>query len=313
MPLTYNTLNSLTREDVIKKVTDNIFNATPVLRWFKKNQVTGKSGTKLQAPVSYARNSNTGWYSGADIFLTNDIETVTKAEVNWKDIYMSVVVTGDDKDQNRGKNAVVDMVDYKLENARESLSYQLTAGIFSDGTGTGNKQLTGLKAAVDDGTNYATYAGIERLTDATWWKAKYTALSDYISLEAVQSMYGDLTDGEKKPDLIVTTQDVWDDLWELITPIQRTTSEKMSVNYGFDMINFNGCPVVVDAQCTAGYMYFLNSKFIKLYPMDGYDDPKWSGWKEPTNQDVAVGQFIWKGNMLATNCRYLGRIVSITT
>lgn len=313
MALTYNTLNSLTREDVIKKVSDNIFNATPVLKWMKKHQKTGKSGTKLQAPIQYARNSNTGWYKGADTFLTNDLQTATKAEVEWKDIYMSVVVTGDDKDQNQGKNAVVDLVEYKLENARESLSYQLTAGIFSDGTGSGNKILTGLKAAVDDGTNVATYAGIERLTDATWWKAKYTALSDYISLPAMQSMFGDLTDGEKKPDLIVTTQDIWDDLWELITPIQRSTSEKMSVDYGFTMINFNGCPIVVDAQCPTGEMYFLNSRYLNLYPLNGYNEPKWTGWKEPTNQDVAVGQFIWKGNILCTNCRYQGRIVSITT
>ena len=313
MALTYDTLNSLTREDVIKKVTDNIFNATPVLKWFKKNQKTGKSGTKLQAPVEYARNTNTGWYSGADTFLTNDIQTATKAEVGWKDIYVSVVMTGDDKDQNKGKNSVVDLVEYKLNNARKTLSYQLTAGIFSDGTGTSNKQLTGLKAVVDDGTNIATYANIERLTDATWWKAKYTAVSDYISLAVMQSMYGDLTDGEERPGLIVTTQDIWDDLWELITPIQRSTSEKMSVDYGFTMINFNGTPVVVDAQCTTGQMYFLNSNYLKLYPMDGYNEAKWSGWKEPTNQDVGVGQFIYKANLLCTNCRYQGRLVSITT
>lgn len=313
MSLTYNTLNALTREDVIKKVYDNIFNATPVLKWFKKNQRTGYSGTKLQVPVRYARNTNTGWYSGADLFLTNDIETHTKAEVTWKDIYTSVVITGDDKDQNKGKNAVVNLLEEKLETARESLSYELTKGIFSDGTGTSNKQLTGLKAAVDDGTNTATYAGIERLTDATWWKAKYIALGDYISWAAMQAMYGDLTDGEIRPDLIVTTQDVWDDIWEILTPVQRDDSNKLAGSYGYRSINFNGTPIVVDAQCPAGEMYFLNSKFIKLYPMAGYENFKWTGWKQPTNQDVAVGQFIWKGNLLATNCRYLGRIVSITT
>jgi hypothetical protein len=161
-------------------------------------------------------------------------------------------------------------------------------------------------------TNTATYAGIERLTDATWWKAKYTALSDYISLSAMQSMFGDLTDGQEKPDLIVTTQDIWDDLWELITPIQRETSEKLSVNYGYTMINFNGCPVVVDAQCPSGEMYFLNTSHIKLYPLDGYENVRWGGWKEPVNQDVAVGQFLWKGQLACDNCRYVGRIVSIS-
>ena len=313
MALTYNTLNSVTREEVIRDVTDNIFNATPVLKWLRSNQVTGKSGTKLQVPVSYARNTNAGSYSGADNFLANSIETATKAEFNWKDYYVSVVFTGDEKDQNKGKNAVVDVIDHKLENARMTMTYQLTTGLFSAGTGNSNKDLTGLLAAVDDGTGTATYGGIERLTDATWWKAKKTALSDYISLAAMQSMYGDLTDGEIRPDMIVTTQDVWDDLWEIITPIQRSDSEKMSANYGFRAITFNGTPVVVDAQCTAGYMYFLNSKFLKLYPLLGYENVKWTGWKEPVSQDVGVGQFLWKGQLACSNCRYQGRIDTITT
>lgn len=162
-------------------------------------------------------------------------------------------------------------------------------------------------------TGTGTYAGIERLTDATWWKAKQTALSDYISLEAMQSMYGDLTDGEERPDIIVTTQDVWDDLWELLTPIQRATSGQRSIDYGFRMIEFNGTPVVVDAQCTAGYMYFLNSRYLNLYPLAGYEDPKWTGFKEPLNQDMIVGQFIFKGNILCTNCRYQGKMTGITT
>lgn len=277
MALTYQTLNTLTREDVIKQVTDNIFNATPVLKWFKKNQKTGKSGRELHAPVEYARNTSTGWFSGSDTFTVADVETATKAVVGWKDIYVSVVVTGDDKDQNQGKNAVVDLVEYKLKNARKTLSYQLTSGIFSDGTSSSSKILTGLNAIVDDGSSVATYAGIERLTDATWWKAKYTALSDYISLAAMQSMYGDLTDGEEHPDIIITTQDVFDDLWELLTPVQRDNSRGYSAKYGYTAIEFNGVPVVVDAQCPSGTMYFLNSNYLNLYPLAGYNEPKWTG------------------------------------
>lgn len=307
------TLNAMTDPDVIKKVHDNIFNATPVLKEFRKKQKTGYGGTQLEAPIEYALNPNTGWYKGSETFLTNDIETATRAYVPWKDIYISVVVTGDDKDQNKGSSKrIANLVEHKLNNARKSLSYQLTNGIMSDGTGSGGKILTGLKAAVDDATNVATYAGINRATYA-WWKAKYSALSDYISWSAMQSMYGDLTDGEEHPDLIITTQDIWDDLWELATPTVRTDSEKSSMDYGFSHIKFNGAKIVVDAQAPSGEMYFLNTNYIKLYPMDGYEKPRWTGWKEPTNQDVAVGQFIWKGNILCTNCRYQGRIVSITT
>jgi hypothetical protein len=306
------TLNALTNEAVQKKVIDNIFNATPTLKEFKSKQETGYAGTKLQIPVEYALNSNRGWYRGSDTFLTNNVETATHLEFEWVDSYVSIVITGDDKDKNQGKEAIVNLLNHKLNNGRKSMSYLLTSGIFADGTGTGNKEMTGLKSAVDDGTNIATYGGLARGT-YTWNKAKYTSLGDYISWPAMQSMYGDLTDGEEKPQLIITTQDVWDDLWELATPTIRSDSNKSSIDYGFEHIKFNSAKIIVDAQTPTGQMFFLNQTYLKLHPLKGYESPKWTGWKEPLNQDVAVGQFIWKGQLACSNCRYQGRIVSITT
>ncbi|MDD5501601.1 MAG: phage major capsid protein [Candidatus Omnitrophica bacterium] len=312
LTVTYDTVTALTNDAVIKTVTDNVFNSTPFLKWLKQHQKTGYSGNQLVAPVEHARNTSGGSYRGSDLFTTTDVDTATRAIINWSDYYQTVTITGDDKDFNRGKAAIINLIDYKMRNGRKSLSYNLTAGAFSDGTGNSSKDLVGLKAAVDDSTNISTYANISRSTD-TWWKAKYTALSDYISLSAMQSMYGDLTDNEDRPDAIITTQDVWDDIWELLTPIQRSDSEKMSVNYGFRTITFNGTPIWVDAQCPSGEMYYLNSAYINLYPLEGYEEPKWTGWKVPVNQDVAVGQLLWKGQLLCTNCAKQGRIVSITT
>lgn len=310
--ITYNTVRALTNDAVIKTVTDNIFMSTPLLKWLKTHQKTGYSGNQLVAPVEYARNTSGGSYRGSDLFTTTDVDTATRAIMAWSDYYQTVTVTGDDKDFNKGRAQIVNLIDYKLRNGRKSLSYNLTSGLFSDGTGNSSKDLVGLKAAVDDATNVTTYAGINRSTE-TWWKAKYTNLADYISLPAMQSMYGDLTDNEDRPDAIITTQDIWDDIWELYTPIQRSDSEKMSGSYGFRTISFNGTPIWVDAQCPAGMMFFMNSNYINLYPLEGYEEPKWTDWKEPVNQDVAVGQFLWKGQLLSTNCSKQGRIVGITT
>ncbi len=161
-------------------------------------------------------------------------------------------------------------------------------------------------------TNVATYGGIGRAAE-TWWKAKYTALSDYISLAAIQAIDGDLTDGQVRPQLRVTTQDVWDDIYELLTPYQRANADQLTAKFGFHTIIVNGIKIVVDAQCPSGEMYFLNFDFLHLRPHKRYAKFHFTGWKEPTNQDTKVGQHLWKGNLTCSNCRYQGRIVSITT
>ncbi|RJQ10663.1 MAG: phage major capsid protein [Bacillota bacterium] len=161
-------------------------------------------------------------------------------------------------------------------------------------------------------TNVATYGGISRSAE-TWWKAKYTALSDYISLEAIQAMVGDLTDGNIRPQLIITTQDVWDDIYTILTPYQRDYSDKETAKFGYQKIVISGIPITVDAQCPSGEMYFLNFDYLKWRPLAKYANFHFTGWKDPVLQDMMTAQLIWKGNLTCSNCRYQGRIVSIST
>ena len=105
-----------------------------------------------------------------------------------------------------------------MEVARLSLSDMFSEQLWGDGTGNNGKDITGIQAAVDDGTNVATYGGINRGT-YTWWKSQYfDAQNDVLSLGMINSMITKCTDGSERPDLIVTTPDLWDKLWELPKP-----------------------------------------------------------------------------------------------
>ena len=59
---------------------------------------------------------------------------------------------------------MIEMVESELDGARLTASDLLGIGLMGDGTGsvTSTKALDGLLAAVDDGTNYATYLGLSR-------------------------------------------------------------------------------------------------------------------------------------------------------
>jgi hypothetical protein len=283
-----------------------------MLQELRKRQRTYPGGLLIEEPLEYATNPNIGSYSGTDTFATADHEFATKAQFGMKDLYVSTVLTGDDLDKCSGPDAVLDLARSKMKNAERSLVKEFTRQLFTDGTGNSSKDITGLLAVCDDGTNVATYGGIPR-TAETWWKAKYTALSDYISIAAIQAMDGDLTDGQIRPQLRVTTQDIWDDLYELLTPYQRANAAELTAKFGFNAINLNGIKIVVDAQCPSGQMLFLNFDFLHLRPHKRYAEFRFTGWKEPTNQDTKVAQHLWKGNLTCSNCRFQGRIVGITT
>ena len=60
-----------------------------------------------------------------------------------------------------------------MSEAKDSLKDKFCTSMYSDGTADGGKDMTGLSAMVDDGTNTAIYAGIDRSSYA-WWKANYT-------------------------------------------------------------------------------------------------------------------------------------------
>jgi hypothetical protein len=309
----FNTVNTIAGRYVTeRRFVDNISNATPLLQELKRRQKTYPGGEAIYEPLEYALNPNRGSFSGTDTFSVAQNEWGTKARFTMKDVYASFTITGDDVDKCSGPEALMDLIQAGLRNMETSGAYEMTTQLMSDGTGNSSKDITGLKAVCDDSTSVDVYGGITRSVE-TWWKGKKTTLSDYISLAAIQAMDGDLTDGNKRPQLRLTTQDVWDDLYEILSPYQRDYANKETAKFGYQKIIIAGIPIVVDAQCPSGEMLFLNFDYIKLRPHSRYANWHWTGWKEPVNQDMRTGQSIWKGNLTCSNCRYQGRIVSITT
>jgi hypothetical protein len=71
---------------------------------------------------------------------------------------------------------------------------------------------------------------------------------------------------------------------------------------GFDAININGAAVVVDAHSPAGYVWGLNTRYVKLV-MHEKRDFHFTGFKVPINQDAIVGQILWAGNLVVTSPR----------
>ena len=72
------------------------------------------------------------------------------------------------RDNKVGPEAFIDLFAGRVEQAERELVNNLSTGIYSDGTGSSSKQITGLQALVSD-AGTGTVGGINSTT-YTWWK-----------------------------------------------------------------------------------------------------------------------------------------------
>jgi hypothetical protein len=208
----------------------------------------------------------------------------------------------------------------EMEEAKESLKDKYNTQLYSDGTGNSSKDLTGLHAAIDDGTNVATYAGIDRST-YTWWKANYTASVGSLMLSDLATMFDSCKSGQKSPTIMATTETIWSAYEALLQPQVRMTAQAngyVTGDGGMKALSFRAAPMIADEYCTSGQIFFLNENTLNLYYMK---HPKFptdsrgfavSKMREPINQDGEVGYIFNYSQLVCDEPRKNGRLVGVT-
>ena len=177
----------------------------------------------------------------------------------------------DEELQNSGETQVLQLLKSKIQIVEETLKATVTSQLYSDGTGNGGKDITGLAAAIADS---GVYGGIDRSAH-DWWKAKVVSnnVSSIgtpadLSLTNMVRTFLSVSDGNDQPDLILCGVATWHEYFKAVeNKVELTTVlGKEMANYGFQTLEFMGKPVVADLNCPEGLMYFLNSKYIKWRP-----------------------------------------------
>lgn len=213
-----------------------------------------------------------------------------------------------------------------------------TAGVNSGVLST-STSMDGLLAWIDDGNNSGSYltatdltksfAAIGGLTRSDLFQVAptfsgattpVTAVQganaycnrafNAFTLNDIQVSFGNAWFGNDFPDMIVTTQNGFNKVWNATQPQQRyMDSESDVAKVGFKAFRFNGvADVVVDKYLptdgTNGIMYGLNTKYSELYISS---NPKFqfgfTGFKDAQATIDLAGQFLWSGNYVCSNPR----------
>ncbi len=297
--INWDNVNTFTRDRLMPKVVDQIFNSNPLfMKLFKKGSKL-QGGTFISQPLIYGEGPS-GFFQGVDTLDTSDEAQFTTATFDWKEAYASIVIRTRDERLNSGSTAFGRLLTNRTRVAQKSLQNLLGQGVYSDGT-TNPKSITGLRAMVTG--SGVVYGGISKTTNS-WWRSQVDSSTTAITRSAFQVMQQDCTEGADTPDLVTTTKAEFSALYALYEDRQRYGQVDL-LRAGFRNLVVNGIPVVVDSHCPDGYMYFLNTDYIDLVTHTD-DNFRFSGFKEPVNQRARVGYIFWMGNLTASSCRFQG-------
>jgi len=312
------------------ELADNVTNNNALLRRLKErgNVKTFSGGNVILQEVMYTDSAtdNTNSYSGYEVLNVSQNSPISAAQFSITQYAAAVSISGLEMIQNSGKEAIIDLLDGRMQVAEAQLANRISTDIYGDGTGNSGKNLTGLAAAVPDVPNTGTYGGINRATFSFWRSVAFSGLTDggaavtsaniqeYMDAVAVQ-----LIRGTDKPDLIVCDNNYYKLYLSSLQAIQRISDGGNStVGSGFASLKYYGAgmssDVVLDGgignDATTDHMFFLNTKYIMFRPHVDRNFVPIGGERQAVNQDAIVRLIGWSGNMTSSGPQFCGVLIA---
>lgn len=320
-PIGTNVVTSIARRFIMPEVVDNVYNSNAVLfRLMAANKRIIRGGTQIEVPLMYARFSNGGPYSGFDVLNTAPSDTVKNGAWDWRQHYVTVAVDGLTLIKTDSPEAIANFLELYFAQAEMEMAENLGVGIWSDGS-TNTKEIDGMKGAIDDSTVLTTYAGLSRTTN-TWWKSQVDSTTATLTLAALNSMFGNCTQGGRHPTLIASRQDQYNRFWALNVVNQDFPSEPAGhdvqlAQAGFTNQLFNGTPWIVDSHvfngpnATNSAIVFLNEDYF-YWAVSPRADFYLEDFQTPVTQDAMVAKMLWAGNLIVTNVARQGKMTNVS-
>jgi hypothetical protein len=226
----------------------------------------------------------------------------------------SVTMSGLEMLQNSSKEAIIDLLDGRMQVSEARLLNRISGDLYGDGTGNGGKNITGLAAAVSTSPTSGTYGGINRANWTFWRNQSSTGANSAALIQAAMTTAAiKSVRGNDKVDLIIAGNTLYSRYVESLQAIQRIAGVDEGAA-GFASLKFYGGGMSADvvlgggigAQETATYMYLLNTNYIFFRPHKERNFVPIGGERQSINQDAIVKLYGWAGNLTCSNASLQG-------
>ncbi len=319
MAITISQVKAITHDLILNALADNVYKSAAGLRRFYSQRVKLDGGNDIGSPIIIGDVDSTtgGWYSGASVLPDAEKDDMTRAKVEWKQVYETVLISKLDIMKNSGTSQVLNLVASKIKVAEKRLKSRLSDGIFHDGTNS--LIFNGLQQIIGTGS-YAGLAASDFLDEAAQnaWQAQILAngsVDRALSGSLIQQAMGKATEDEDKPTVAFMKQNVFDELWAILEPHQRLMVEDENLSgLGHDqnkkVLKYNGIPFLVDSHMKAKSIFFVNEAFVKLY-VHRMEDMKAQSFSQLEDVNAIKERMLLTGNLLCNNRRYQAELADI--
>ena len=302
-----------------KKTADNISKGNALLSLLNSNGRvrSADGGRTIIEELEYAENETFKYYSGYEVLDVSKQVVFSAAEYNWKQAAVVISASGLETEvQNTGMEAAIKLLASRSKNAERTMGNNLSTGIYSDGTGTSGKQITGLQALVADDPTSGTVGGINRANFSFWANKIYDFSTESITASsttiqaAMQNVWLSTQKGNEHADVIVAGTTYYTFFWTSLTAIQRITSTDKAIS-GFQSLMFLNAPVIYDGDSglAATRMYFLNTEYLSWRPHTKRNMVPLVK-RDSGNQDAIVIPLVFAGNLTMSNASRQGLVLA---
>jgi hypothetical protein len=267
---------------------------------------------------------NAQWYSGYDQLLNPAIDLFNDAFFSPKFVVVPIVLSMQEILNNEGEGQLIDVYDAYIDAAERALEDTMDAGIYSDGTANGGKQITGLATAVPIVNTSGVYGGIDRGTAIIWRTQVFDAQSFNATIGTqvtsatirpfLNAIMTRQSRGRDYADLLLMSPEHYAAYDAATVAIQRQTNETSLGQLGFSALEYIGggkrAEIVLDggigSNMPANTTFGLNTDSLRLryHPNRNFDKLFDGDGQMPIDKD-AIAQFIgWAGELTMVNPLY---------
>lgn len=266
-------LTATTRRGMVPIAVDQYSKATPFLSMLTANAQVASGGlSSITQPAKFgsAVAVQASDYSGR-FNLPSDNPTINNGTWNLKFAIIPIQMLGVEA-AIQEDHAIIDLMASRFDDAGTAYGQYDSTALYGNVTDT--TQILGLPAAIDDGTNLVTYAGISRTTQPLW-KSYYKSVTlgtfptranmmGYIMAVAKNA-------GGELPSCVFVGMMTWLALMQdfqgqetyMVTPGNNFANSE--VGTGFKALMVGGVPVFCDPYCAEGDAWVINPKYLNLY------------------------------------------------
>jgi hypothetical protein len=317
----YQQILSMALEDRSSGYQDLVSNNNAMLAVMRRKGLwESYSGPRIRQTLQVSKQV-AQWYSGYDQLLNPAIDLFNDAYYDPKMVVVPVILSMQEILNNQGDAQLMDVFKTYMKAAEKSLEDTMDAGIYSDGTANGGKQITGLATAIPIANTTGTYGGIDRGSATIWRTALYdaqtlnTAIGTQVTSTTIRPLLNAVmtksSRGRDYADLLIMSPEHFAAYDAATVLIQRQTNETTLGQLGFSALEYIGggkrAEIVLDggigSNMPANTTFGINTDSLRIRynPARNFDNVFPGEGLMPIDKD-AIAQFIgWMGELTMVN------------